>query len=495
MHFDQGRQRQHLPLAVLHVVAAQPVGVVAVGAFHLSDHLVAAAVDGEAVDLAFAQQGGQGAAEVFHGHAHLRGFLAVDLDHHFRFIEGQVDVKEGEFARGLGPLLDPLGHLQQRLVIVWRVDYELEGQAFAGAGQRRQVKAEDLQAGDLAELGLHFRKDFHLGALALVPGLEQEAADAGLHAVETVDLERRVVLGEFLEQGHELIGVGIQVIEVGRLRGGGHQEHDALVLVRCQFLLGKHQQQRDQAQHDGGKGQHHRAGVEGGVQGALVALLQTLENLVEAMGQARGVFLVAQQHRAHHRRQGQGDDAGDHHGTGQGQGKLLEQGAGQSFKKADGRIHRRQGDGHRHHWHGDLTGAFDGGIERGFAFLDMTVDVLHHDDGVVHHQADRQHHGQQGQQVDRVAHQLHKEQHANHRQRDGDHRDQHRAERAEEQEHHDDDDQHRLDQGLYHLVDGGLDKAGGVVGNRHFQVGWQLGGQLWHDLAHFLDHVQRVGAG
>ena len=346
MHFDQGRQRQHLPLAVLHVVAAQPVGVVAVGAFHLSDHLVAAAVDGEAVDLAFAQQGGQGAAEVFHGHAHLRGFLAVDLDHHFRLVEGQVDVEEGELARGLGPLLDPLGHLQQRLVVVWRVDHELEGQAFAGAGQRRQVEAEDLQAGDLAELGLHFRKDFHLGALALVPGLEQEAADAGLHAVEAVDLERRVVLGEFLEQGHELIGVGIQVIEVGRLRGGGHQEHDALVLVRCQFLLGKHQQQRDQAQHDGGKGQHHRAGVEGGVQGALVALLQTLENLVEAMGQARGVFLVAQQHRAHHRRQGQGDDAGDHHGTGQGQGKLLEQGAGQAFKKADGCIHRRQGDGH-----------------------------------------------------------------------------------------------------------------------------------------------------
>jgi hypothetical protein len=37
--------------------------------------------------------------------------------------------------------------------------------------------------------------------LALVPRLEQKAANAGLHAVETVDLERRVVLGEALNNG------------------------------------------------------------------------------------------------------------------------------------------------------------------------------------------------------------------------------------------------------------------------------------------------------
>jgi hypothetical protein len=38
-----------------------------------------------------------------------------------------------------------------------------------------------------------------------------------LHTVEAVDLERGVVLGKLLEDRDELVGVGAQVIEVGRL--------------------------------------------------------------------------------------------------------------------------------------------------------------------------------------------------------------------------------------------------------------------------------------
>jgi len=37
------------------------------------------------------------------------------------------------------------------------------------------------------------------------------------------------------------------------------------------------------------------------------------------------------------------------------------------------------------------------GLYRGQPFLDMAVDILHHDDGVVDHKPDRQHHRQQGQ--------------------------------------------------------------------------------------------------
>ncbi|MCY1540268.1 hypothetical protein D9M68_758970 [compost metagenome] len=178
MHADQGRQGHHGATVALHVVVAQPARIVPVGAFHLGDHLVAAAIDGEAVDLAFAQQSGQGGAEVFHGYAHLRGLGPIDIHHHFRLVERQVDVEEGELARFQGARLDPLGHLQQRLVVVGGVDHELERQALAGARQRRQVEAEDLQAGDLVESALDFLEQFHLGALALVPGFEQEAADA-----------------------------------------------------------------------------------------------------------------------------------------------------------------------------------------------------------------------------------------------------------------------------------------------------------------------------
>ena len=316
-----------------------------------------------------------------------------------------------------------------------------------------------------------------------------------MHAVEAVDLEGGVVLGELFENGDEFVGIGIQVLEVGRLRGIGHHENDALVFVRRQFRLAELEQHRNQAQHDHREHQHHRPGVEGAVQHALVTPLEPVEQLVEAVGQPGRVRVVAQEQGAHHGRQGQGDDAGDHHGARQGQGELLEQRPGQPRQETDRRIHGGQGDGHRDHRHGDFPRALERCVQRGLAFLDMAVDVLHHDDGVIHHQADGQHHGQQGQQVDRVAHQLHEKHHADHRQRNGHHRDHHRTQGAEEQEHHDNHDQHGFEQGFHHLVDRRLDKQRGVVGDFRLEVGRQLGLQLRHQLAHFLDHVQRVGPG
>ena len=492
---DHGGQRQHLALLVAHVVAVQPARIGTEFPLDLGDHLVAAAFHGEAVDLALAEQDRQGLPQALHGHAHLRRLLAVDLHHQLRLVEGQVDVQEGELARRLGALLHPFGHIQQQLVVVGGVDDELEGQAFTGTRQRGQVEAEDLQAGYGVEACLHFRQQFHLRALPFVPGLEQETADAALHAVEAVDLEGRVVLGEVLEDRLEGFRVLVQVVQVGGLRRAGHHEDHPLVLVGRQFALGEHQQRRNQREDQCGEHQHHRAAVQGGSQRAPVAVLQAVEQPVDALGQSGRGAVRAQQMGAHHRREGQRDDAGDDHRAGQGEGELLEQHAGDAGQQADRRIHRRQGDGHRHHRQGDLPRAEQRRLVGRVTFLDMPVDVLHHHDGVVHHQADGQHHGQQGEQVDRVAHQLHEEQHADHRQRDGHHRDQHRAQRAEEQEHHQDDDQHGLGQGLHHLVDGRLDEARGVVGDLHAQAGRQLGLQFRQQGAHAVDHVQRVGAG
>ncbi|MNQ54748.1 hypothetical protein D3C85_688210 [compost metagenome] len=182
-----------------------------------------------------------------HRHTHLRGFGAVDIDHHFRFVESQVDVDEGKLAGLHCALFHPVHHLQQQRVIVGRIDDELKRQPLAGAGQGGQVEAENLQPGNAFQLGLDLGQDLHLGAAAFVPGLEQEAADTRLDAVEAVDLERGVVLGKFLEDRDELIRIGIQVIQVGRLRRIGHHENDALVLIRCQFRLGEHQQHWNQA--------------------------------------------------------------------------------------------------------------------------------------------------------------------------------------------------------------------------------------------------------
>ncbi len=239
---DQGRQRQQLALVVLHIVVVQPAGVVAVCALGLGNDLVAAPLEGETVDFGFTQQGGQGTAENVHRYPHLRRLGPVDIDHHLGFVKGQVDVEEGELARCLGPSLDALGHLQQCRVVACGVDHELERQAFAGAGQRRQVEAEDLQAGDLFQLGLYQWQQLHLRTLALVPGLEQEATDAALHTIETVDLERRIVFGEGLEQRGELVGVCVEVVKVGWLRGTADHEDHPLVLVGGQFVLGELQQ-------------------------------------------------------------------------------------------------------------------------------------------------------------------------------------------------------------------------------------------------------------
>ena len=113
MDLDQGGQRQHLVPVVLHVVIAQPARVVPVGLFDLGDHLVAATFDGEPVDFAFAEQRRQGHAEIFHRDAHLRRFFTVDVDNDLRFVEGQIDIQEGELAGRLGLLLDAFGDLQQ----------------------------------------------------------------------------------------------------------------------------------------------------------------------------------------------------------------------------------------------------------------------------------------------------------------------------------------------------------------------------------------------
>ncbi|MNE90710.1 hypothetical protein D3C80_1882530 [compost metagenome] len=99
-------------MIVAHIIVTQPLRVIAVGPLDLGDDLVAAAVDGKAVDFRFTQQGGQGTAQRIHGHPHLGCLGAVNVDHHFRLVERQVDVQEGELAGCLGAVLDPLRHVQ-----------------------------------------------------------------------------------------------------------------------------------------------------------------------------------------------------------------------------------------------------------------------------------------------------------------------------------------------------------------------------------------------
>ena len=67
----------------------------------------------------------------------------------------------------------------------------------------------------------------------------------------------------------------------------------------------------------------------------------------------------------------------------------------------DRRQHQCDGDQRSAHF----VHAFDCGVVRAKARLDIALDVLHHDDGVVDHYADRQHEAEQRQVVERKAEQ------------------------------------------------------------------------------------------
>ena len=165
------------------------------------------------------------------------------------------------------------------------------------------------------------------------------------------------------------------------------------------------------------------------------------------------IGFVAQQLRAHHRRQGQRGEARNQHGAGQGQGEFDEQLAGASGRKREGQIHRGQGQGHGDDGEADFLAAFKRRLQGWHAFFDMPVDVFEHDDGIVHHQTNGQHHGQQAQDVDGEAEHVHDGECADQRDRNGHDRNQHRAPVAKEQEDHQHHQQHGLEHGDVHFAD------------------------------------------
>ena len=478
---DQGRQRHLGAVGGLDVLADQHFRRQALGPCHLRDHVVGAAVEGEAVDVVLAHQHRQGVADGLHADAQVVGLAAVDVDVDQRAVEVQVGVDHGEQAAGHGRLLDLVHGVEHHAVILGALDHHLHRQAAGGAGQRRQLEGEDGHALDLAHGFLDLGLQLVGAALALFPGAQVGAAERGARAVVAVDHPGDVGFREGGEQAVHAVRVHLGVIDVGVLRGLGHRQHLGLVLDRRQFALGAEVEDWQADEHRHGDGQGDPAVVQGHVKQTAIAVAQPVEETLGATGHRAFAGLAVEQEGAHHRRQGQRHHAGHHHGAGEGEGELLEQRAGQPAHQADGGVHRGQGQGHGDHGAGDLAGADQGRLQRRLAFLDMPVDVLHHDDGVVHHQADGQDHRQQGQQVDAEPEQAHDRRRADQRQRDGHQRDQHAAQRAEEQEDHHGDDHHRLDQGLDHFIDGRLDEA------RHFEH--DIGGHARrHGLADLRHH-------
>ena len=195
------------------------------------------------------------------------------------------------------------------------------------------------------------------------------------------------------------------------------------------------------------------------------------------------LFFVLEQHRTHHRRQGQGDKAGNQHGAGQGQGEFDEELAGATGHEGDRRVNRGQRQGHGDHGKADFLRPQQGGLHARHALFDVTVNIFEDDNGVIHHQTDGQHEGQQGQRVDGEAQHEHDGEGADQRHRNGDQRNQGRPQVAQEEEDDGEHEQNGFADGLENGLDGAVDEDRRIVGN--------IGA---HAIRQLLDQVRQLGA-
>ena len=332
------------------------------------------------------------------------------------------------------------------------------GKPWPGAGDRGAGKNGHAQAGHVGNRGLQLRLDLELRDVALVPGLELEAAENGVGPERPQQHEALVVAGHLLEAVLQLIAVLLHVFQRRGLRRLALVEQDALVLGGRQFVLAQLQHEYDGGQHYDGK--HHDSGnrFQGPAQRRLVSVSQAVESPFNEVFETRRVAVRLEDMAGQHRREGQGNHAGDQHGAGQREREFSKQRADQTAHEADGRVDGDQRRGHCDHRRGHLARPVQRRLEARLALLDMPVHVLDDDDGIVDHQPDRQHHGQQRQQIEREPQQQHDQRAADQRQRHG-HRGHHGGtQRPQRQENHHQHDQHRLQQRLDDLVDRAVDE-------------------------------------
>src|SRR5690606_4799006 len=245
--------------------------------------------------------------------------------------------------------------------------------------------------------------------------------------------------------------------------------------------------------------QGDRAGNPAMTQGAgqqvAIAGRQTTKEALCHVSHAAFILLRGQQQGTHHRGQGQGHHTGYQHGTGQCQGKLLEecssQATHQTNRGIDGSQRQRHGDYRTSHF----TRAQQGGHHGRTPGSNMTVYVFNHYNRVVHDQTNSQHHGQQGQQVDAEAKGQHQGRGPQHGQGNGGQGNQHAAERTQAHVNHQHHDNHGFGQGLEYLINRGLNKAGGFKSQGHFYAGWQGRLNSGQAVTNAFHNAQGIAAG
>ena len=209
------------------------------------------------------------------------------------------------------------------------------------------------------------------------------------------------------------------------------------------------------------------------------------------------MFLIlrgSQELRAHHRRRRQRD----HHRNGdrdrQRHGELAEQPPDDSAHQQNRNEYRDQRHADRQHRETDLPGPDQRRLERGFAFLQVTRDVLDHDDRVVDDEAcgDRERH--QREIVEAVAEQIHRAKSAHEGDRHDDARDECRSRASEENEDDEDDERDRDRERQLDVLYGRADGPGRVDNDVQFHRRRNRGLHLRQDRADPVDGLDDVRA-
>ena len=306
-------------------------------------------------------------------------------------------------------------------------------------------------------------------------------------------------VGDFLEQ------------LIGTLQGGPfrqfHARHQIELVLdgdearrhRLEHQPGTRQQQRVYHKHRTApaQGAGHAtlillgAGVEEAVKGPEQPTKQRVDHTLQPI---LGGAVRFQQHRRQRRRQGQRIDGGNYRGNGNGHRKLPVELAGNPGEERHGNEHGAQHQTDRNDRARDLLHGLMSRRQRFQAFLDVTLDVLHHHDGVVHHDTDREHQAEQRQGIDGVAQQVQRAEGANDRHWYRQQRDNRRPPRLQEQRDHQYHQQHRLQKGGNDRLDGIADEDRSIVNRLILHPLREAGRQFIHGGDHFVADLQGVGA-
>ncbi len=222
----------------------------------------------------------------------------------------------------------------------WRPSRTRRGTDLRRAARAGWRKGAD--AGNAADLVLHFRHDLEDGAFAFAPGFEHQP---GKPVVRKGDLER--LSSPPAGQHFAVDGFGVKRGLVNRRirRRLDDAHHDALVFCGREFF-GRH---HEHAGSPAGPGPSRRYKPPDGPRASRPARGHRPDGgdrtAVDPPGEAVLLAPGVEQLGRHDRRKGEGDHAGNKHRAGQGEGEFPEQRPGEAACKPSG-IHGGERDRH-----------------------------------------------------------------------------------------------------------------------------------------------------